>query len=194
VYPWTDVKTLLPLIAGLVGILMFLVFEHRFAKFPLVPLARFCNRTCLLAFTCSCAHGLVLWCLMYYVPIYYEFVKGFDTLKTGVAMLPELLTISFGAAAAGYLVSLTGKYRWMIWQGWATSAVGMGLLPLLSEKSSTASWICLNIPVGIAMGILFGSLQIAVQASIDPDELPIAVTLFIFFRTFGAVSYLPMLM
>lgn len=188
VYSWTDIKTLLPLLSGLVGIFAFLIFEHRYAKHPLVPLSRFSNRTCILAFLCSCAHGLALWCLMYYIPFYYEFVQGFDTIKSGVATLPELLTIVFGAAGAGYVVSWTGKYRWMIWQGWAIAAFGMGILMLLGEKTPTASWIGLNIPIGLGMGFLFGSLQFAIQASVEPEQLPIAVALFMFWRSFGAVS------
>lgn len=70
----------------------------------------------------------------------------------------------------------------------------MGLLLLLNETTSTAGWIGLNTTVGLGMGILFGSLQLAIQAAVTSEELPIAVTLFIFFRTFGAVSHLPRLL
>jgi len=188
VYPWVDVRTLLPLILGVVGITGFLVFERKWANFPLVPLAKFSNRTCILAFVCSFAQGLALWCLMYYIPLYYEFVKGFNPLQSGLATLPEMVTMVFAAAAAGFFVSWTGKYRAVIWYGWATSAVGMGILILLDQSTSTASWILLNIPIGVGMGILSGSLQFAIQASVDPEQLPLAVTLFMFWRSFGAVS------
>lgn len=190
-YPWKHVYTLAPLTTSTLGFAVFVLFELKYAKCPLVPLARFTSRTTVLAFMCACAHGLALWCLMYYVPLYYEFVKGFNTLKTGVAMLPVSLSIVLGATAAGYLVSWTGKYRRMIWLGWTISAVGMGILYLLDEHTSTVKWVGLSIPVGMGMGYLFGSLQFAIQAAVEPQELPLAVTLFMFWRSFGAVSCIP---
>jgi hypothetical protein len=189
VYPWKDVRTLLPLVLGVVGICVFLIFEQWFAKFPLVPLTRFRNRSCLLTFFCTTFHGLVVWCLMYYLPVYYESVKGFGFLKSGLAVLPETLTLVPASIIIGFLVSWTGRYRWAIWLGWALSATGLGLLYLLDESTPTAKWICLNLSAGFGMGILFGAMGFAIQASVDAETVSLAVTLYSFWRAFGAVSF-----
>jgi hypothetical protein len=34
-------------------------------------------------------HGIVLWCLLYFLPLYYEAVKGYTPIVSGVAILPE---------------------------------------------------------------------------------------------------------
>jgi len=187
VYPWKDVRTLVPLILGAVGLAVFIVFEHWFARYPLVPLARFRNRSCLLTFFCTALHGLVLWCLMYYLPVYYESVKGFDAVKSGLAVLPETLTLVPASIMVGLLVGWTGTYRLAIWAGWGLSTAGLGLLLLLDESTPAGKWIGLNVCAGIGMGILFGAMGFAIQASVDAETVSLAVTLYSFWRAFGAV-------
>ncbi|KAH8891544.1 MFS general substrate transporter [Thozetella sp. PMI_491] len=186
VYPWRDVRTLLPLMLGIAGLFVFLFFEWRIAKCPLVPLNRFQNRTCILVFLCTALHGLILWCLMYYLPVYYEAVKDFTALKSGLAVLPETLTIVPASMAIGTLVGWTGRYRWAIWSGWALSTAGLGLLYLLDESTSTVGWIFINMPAGFGIGILFGAMGFAIQAAVDAESVPVAVTLYSFWRAFGA--------
>ena len=188
VHPWTDLHTLLPLCLGTAGLAIFLLFEHRFAKHPLIPLARFHNRTCLLTFLCTALHGLVVWCLMYYLPLYYQAVRGFSALHSGLAVLPETLTIVPASMAVGFLIGRSGRYRWAIWAGWALSAGGMGLLCLLDEHTPVAEWVCLNIPAGLGMGMLFGAMGFPIQAAVESEGVPLAVALFSFSRAFGAVS------
>jgi Na+/melibiose symporter-like transporter len=125
---------------------------------------------------------------MYYLPVYYESVKGLSTVKSGLAVLPETLTITPASIAIGFLISWLGKYRWAIWSGWGLSVAGCGMLYVLDETTPIAKWIGLNITAGIGMGFLFGALGFPIQASVDAKKVPLAVTLFSFWRAFGAVS------
>lgn len=34
-------------------------------------------------------HGIILWSLLYFLPLYYEAVKGYTPIIAGVAILPE---------------------------------------------------------------------------------------------------------
>lgn len=192
VYPWNDAHTLAPLIAGVLGLGFFLIYEQWWARNPLIPLAQFRNRSCLLTFFCAMLHGMALWCIMYYLPVYYESIKGFSSLDSGLAVLPETLTLVPASILIGYLVSWCGSYRWAIWLGWSVSTLGSALLYLLTPSTSKGVWIALNLPVGVGMGLLFGAMGFAVQAAVDPGRVSLAVTLFSFWRSFGAVSSPPM--
>ncbi|OJJ00347.1 hypothetical protein ASPVEDRAFT_884535 [Aspergillus versicolor CBS 583.65] len=186
VYPWDDAHTLAPLIIGVLGLCFFLLYEQYWARNPLIPLAQFQNRTCLLTFFCSMLHGMALWCIMYYLPVYYETIKGFSSLDSGLAVLPETLTLVPASILIGYLVSWSGSYRWAIWLGWAVSTLGSALLYLLAPETSKGAWIALNLPVGAGMGLLFGAMGFAVQAAVDPGRVSLAVALYSFWRSFGA--------
>jgi MFS family permease len=86
---------------------------------------------------------------------------------------------------AGFVITKTGTYKWIIWVGWALSTLGMGLTILLDVNTSISAWIFINIVPGIGFGILFPAVQFQVQAATTNEDMAFAVGLFAFFRTFG---------
>ncbi|KAJ5140880.1 hypothetical protein N7448_004288 [Penicillium atrosanguineum] len=184
-YPWSSWHTLVPLIVGAVGLMVFAYYEHRFAADPIIPPVIFQNRTAIASFIGSVLQGLVLWCALYYLPLYYEAVKEYSPILSGVALFPETFTVAPSGMVAGILISLTGHYRWAIWLGWTLSTIGLGLMCLIKPDTSVAGWIFLNLVSGLGLGLLFPSLGYAVQASAKPKNLAIAVAMFSFFRALG---------
>lgn len=164
----------------------FCAYEVLVASNPMIPFAIFTNRSCVVTFVVTALHGVVLWCLLYYVPLYYEAVKGFTPLESGIAMLPETASLVPASVITGMIITWTGSYRPGIWFGWAVTAAGMGTLYFLDVDTPTAEWVGLNIVVGLGTGTLFGAMGFAVQASVPHDLLATAVTLFSFFRSLGA--------
>lgn len=52
-------------------------------------------------------------------------------------MIPYSLGCSITSAVAGIYVSKSGKYREVLWVGLGTFTIGMGLMTMLDERSST---------------------------------------------------------
>jgi len=165
----------------------FCLYEYFLATYPLIPYIIFQNRSAAVTYVCTTLHGLVLWCLLYYLPLYYEAVKDMSPIDAGVAVLPETLTLVPASVITGLLITRTGSYRWAIWIGWIVTTVGMGLLMLLDVDTSTGKWIGLNLIVGLGTGMLFSAMAFAVQASVNVDSIAAAVCMFSFFRSFGSV-------
>lgn len=184
-YSWSSWRTLVPLIIGVVGLATFDFYEYRFASDPIIPPAIFQNRTATVSFIETILQGLILWCALYYLPLYYEAVKGYSPILAGVALFPQSFTVAPSAMVVGILVTITGHYRWAIWLGWALSTLGMGLLCYIQVDTSVPAWIFLNLVGGLGLGVLFPSLGFAIQASAAPENLAIAVGMFSFFRALG---------
>lgn len=184
-YPWDSWRTLVPLIVGAVGLLVFAFYEYRFATDPIIPPVIFQNRTATASFVGSVLQGLILWCTLYYLPLYYEAVKEYSPILSGVALFPETFTVAPSGMVAGILITVTGHYRWAIWLGWTLSTIGLGLMCLIKSTTSVAGWILLNLVGGLGLGVLFPSLGYAVQASATAENLAIAVAMFSFFRALG---------
>ncbi|KAL4884842.1 major facilitator superfamily domain-containing protein [Aspergillus karnatakaensis] len=184
-YSWSSWRTLVPLIIGAVGIIVFTVYEARYATDPIIPPKIFQNRTASVSFAGSFLQGLVLWCMLYYQPLYYEAVKGYSPIMAGVALFPATFTVAPSAAVVGILVTKFGHYRWAIWLGWFLSTFGLGLLCYMDVDTSIPAWIFINIVPGIGLGLLFPSIGFAIQASATNDTLAIAVGMFSFFRAMG---------
>jgi MFS family permease len=130
-------------------------------------------------------HGLILWCLLYYMPLYYEAVKGYSPIISGVALFPDTFTVAPLAVVTGILITVTGRYRWAVWSGWALTVLGTGLLVLLKVDTTIPAWIFLTMVSGLGLGILFPSMQFSLQAATSNKDMGFAVAMFSFFRTFG---------
>lgn len=184
-YAWDSWRTLVPLIIGLLGLAGFIWYEEHVAQEPLIRLNVFKNRTAIVSYIGTVIHGMVLWCLLYYEPLYYEAVKGYSPIISGVAIFPETFTVAPVSIVAGFLVTITGRYRWALWSGWVLTTFGLGILYLLDTETSVVSWIFLNLACGIGMGLLFPSMAFAIQASSTNADLAFAVAMFSFFRAVG---------
>ncbi len=175
----------MPLILCGAGLVAFVAYEEYFAAEPMIRTRVFKNRTAAVSYFGSFMHGLVLWCSLYYLPLYYEAVHGYSPLIAGVALFPETFTVAPAAMAVGVAVSVTGRYRWAVWTGWFLTTLGGGLLILMDVDTSIPEWIFLNLVFGLGTGFLFPSLALALQAAAMNDDMGYAVTLFAFFRSFG---------
>ncbi|KAL3472597.1 major facilitator superfamily domain-containing protein [Aspergillus californicus] len=164
-YPWDSWHTLVPLIIGIAGLAGFVICEVTIPSRPLIPMQIFQTPTVALNYLACFLHGVILWCILYYLPL--------------------TLTVAPLSAGTAVVVSITGKYRWALWSGWAVSTLGLGLLYLLDAETSVPQWIFITLVPGIGLGILFSSMMLAVQASADPSFLSVTAAMAAFFRTLG---------
>lgn len=184
-YSWSSWRTLVPLIVGVFGLILFVIWGEKFATEPLIPFRVMKNRSAAVNYLGTFLHGLILWCQLYYGPLYYEACKGYSPIISGVALFPQTFTVAPAAVIVGILVAKTGVYRWAIWAGWTFATIGLCLCTLQDVRTPIPGWIFINIASGLGTGMLFPSPMIALQAATPSKDVPSAVTLFTFFRTFG---------
>jgi MFS family permease len=184
-YPWGSWRTLVPLILCGLGLVGFVVYEEYVPSEPLIRMTVFKNRTAAAVFLQNFIHGIVLWGVLFYMPLYYQAVKGMSPIMSGVALLPLSFTVAPAAAFTGITVARTGLYRWAIYSGWFLTAFGTGLLLVLDVHTSTGSWIVLTLIGGLGFGILFPSMAIAVQAASSAEIQAYAATTFTLIRALG---------
>lgn len=184
-YPWASWHTVAPLSASSVGLVLLYVYEERAATNPIIRTSIFKNRNAAAAYICVVIHGMVVVGSLYYLPLYYEAVKGLSPILSGVALFPETFTVAPGAFIVGTAISRTGHYRWAVWSGWAITTLGLGLLYFLDVNTSTVEWVFLNLVVGIGLGFNYSALGVVLQASTSEENMSSAVAMFTFFRLFG---------
>lgn len=184
-YPWDSWRTLVPLIVCGVGMAAFVLHQEFIAKHPLIRTSIFKNLSAAILFLSTIVHGIILWAILYYMPLYYQAVKGMAPILTGVAMFPWTFTVAPASIATGIAIAVTGRYRWANRSGWALTTLGMGLLLLLKVHTTTVSWIFLQLVGGVGTGMLFAGMALAVQASAVAKDQAYAANMFSFFRAFG---------
>jgi len=184
-YPWSSWRTIVPIVFGLLGCIAFFFYEEYVPVEPIVPTTVFKNLTCAVSYINTIIHGIVVIALVFYLPLYYEGVKGFSTTITGVALFPETFTVAPAAVIIGIVVGKVGVYRWAGWSGWTISMLGLGILYLLDVNTTTVQWVFLNLVAGIGTGFLYPAHQFGIQAATSDKDLAAAVSMWSFTRSVG---------
>ena len=184
-FAWSSWRTLVPLILGIFGFLGFLAYESYLAPLPLIPLGIFRHRTALVNYFGTLIQGILLWSLLYYLPLYYEAVKDYSPLIVGIAVFPETFTVTPASIIVGVVVSKTGRYRWAIWSGWLLTILGMGLLYFLTPTTTIPAWIFINMVPGLGLGLLFSCMNMAIQAATGQRDVAFAAAMYVFMRSLG---------
>ncbi|KAL1963468.1 hypothetical protein VTN77DRAFT_8369 [Rasamsonia byssochlamydoides] len=126
----------------------------------------------------------------YYLPIYFQAVKGATPMLSGVYLLPGIISQLFAAVGSGAAVGKLGYYLpWSLASG-MVSAVSNGLLSTFTPSTSTGKWIGYQILMGAGRGIGMQMALIAVQNSLPPALVSISMSLLSFSQTFGGAVFL----
>ena len=189
VYGWGTFHILVPLCLGLFGVLLFTAFEWtpRLCPEPSFPRQIMSNRTSAAALGLTFLHAILAYWTYYFLPIYFQAVKGQSPMRSGVSTLPTFAGGLGFAVLGGVLLSVVGKYKPLQLAGFAAVTVSFGLFSLLDAKSSDAAWVCFQLISVIGGGGLVGILLPAVQAPLDESLVATATGVWSFARYFGCI-------
>ena len=100
----------------------------------------------------------------YFVPLFYQAVRGDSATSSGVSLLPLMLSVVVAAIGCGQVVGRLGSYWWFLLIGPFWLAVGSGLFYTISVNSSSASLIGFQILCGLGIGSVLQNGLLAIQA------------------------------
>lgn len=181
-HPWTSAYTLCLIIFGLLTILLFFLNEWKLARYPIMPLHLFNNRSACAAFASCFLHGFVFIAGAYFLPLYFQTVLSATPLLSGIYLFPFVLSLSFQSAFIGVLIKRTGHYREPIWFGFVFMTLGFGLFIDLDPTANWAKIIIYQIIAGLGVGPNFQSPLIALQSTLKPQDIASATGTFGFVR------------
>ncbi|CAI4218476.1 unnamed protein product [Parascedosporium putredinis] len=118
----------------------------------------------------------------YYLPLYFQGVLGESSLKSGIYILPFVISLSIVSGFIGIIIKATGNYKIGIIVGMLIMTLGVGLFIDLDAHSSMAKIILYQIVAGLGVGPNFQSPLIAFQAGVEPRDIASATTTFAFTR------------
>jgi hypothetical protein len=185
IYQWSSFHIIVPLAVGMLGLVAFLFFEgSMYSQAPTMPLHLFSNRTSLTSFVLTFFHGLLTIAALYFLPVYFQGVLDSTPVRSGVQLLPTILSLVPFAAIGGTILAKFGRYRPIHHAGFAMM-IGFGLLSLLDENSSTATWVIFQIIEAGGAGMVVPILLPAVLAPLTEADTALATATWSFLRAFG---------
>ncbi|KAI1115295.1 MFS general substrate transporter [Nemania sp. NC0429] len=188
VFPWNSANTIVPLVVGGVGWIMFHVWEStRFCRNPIVPSRLFTNRTSAAGFFLAFDGGMLLFWIIWFLPVYFQGVRGDRPLISGVHQLPFNLFFVPAYIAAGIAVAKTGKYRPYHFAGFALASIGVGLFTLLGPHTNTAAWVFFQIFAAVGLGVNMTAVLPAIQSALEESDVAMVTSMYAFSDNFGRI-------
>lgn len=169
-FPWDSPKVICLIVLGTLMIGFFLFSEKHLAKYPLIPLSMFKNWSNNATFLVAFAHSMVSIAAEYYLPLYFQSVKQASPLRSGILILPMMVTEAAVDIMVGVLIHQTGRYREIIWAGVTLMTLGTGLYISFRTDTSVAKIIGFEIIGGIGTALLFQAPTIAIQNTVSQAD------------------------
>ncbi|KAH8904951.1 DNA repair protein RAD50 [Coniochaeta sp. PMI_546] len=186
--PWSSPKVLVPLIIGLIGLALFMLFETTpVVKEPVIPPRLFKSRTTSAIFAATFLNSALLYWYLFFLPVYFQAVLGSSPEQAGINLLPAILVAIPGAVVAVLLLSKFGRYKPLHLAGFAICTLGAGLLTLMDEHSSQAQYIIYQSVAAVGSGMVLNTLLPAVQAQMDEGDQAATTAAWSFIRSFGSI-------
>ena len=170
---WTDISALLPIIAGLLVLVGFFLWERRLSLLPggqpLVDLALFRSAAFTWGVILAATAGLAMIGVLFTMPQFFQGVQGADAMGSGLRLLPLIAGLIVGAVPADRLARLVGA-KLTVALGFALLAAGLLLGATTGVGSSgafIAAWMAL---VGAGMGFAMATSASAALSELSQER------------------------
>lgn len=184
-FPWDSATTVCLLVFGILLVALFLVYEWKVPKYPVIPVRLFHHRNNVACYALGFTHAFTFMSGSYWLPLYFQGVLGANSLLSGVYLLPYVLALSFVSAAAGIFIKKTGQYKLVIVAGMVVTVIGFGLFIDLEPRANWVKIIIFSIVAGTGIGPNFQAPLIALQTNVEPRDIGSATSTFSFIRQLG---------
>ncbi|KAI0435669.1 efflux pump antibiotic resistance protein [Xylaria telfairii] len=184
-YPWDSARVIGPIIAFVVLLAAFVYNQFRRADAAALPLRIIKRRTVIGGFlfiTFANSTGNVL---EYYLPTYYQTVRGYSPARSGYMMFPIIIGATIGSLVHGAGTSTFGHYAPFMLFASVVMPVASGLITTFKIDTGLVKLILYPALSGLAYGIGFAGPQNAVQTVLPADDVPLGLSIMLFAQSFG---------
>ncbi|KFY10184.1 hypothetical protein V491_07779 [Pseudogymnoascus sp. VKM F-3775] len=189
-YSWNSATIIGLFCGGFATAIVFLGWEYRVGDKAMIPFSMLKVR----AVWASCVANMFFYGTMlifsYYIPIYFQSVKGVSPAISGVYMLPAIISQMIASVVCGVLVGRVGYYLpFMVISG-ILAAISSGLIAAFTPSTTVGQWIGYQILSGAGRGLGMQIAIVAVQNVLPPEKIPVGMSTLVFCQIFGGAVFL----
>lgn len=134
--------------------------------------------------------GSCMMTVVYYLPLWFQAIKGVNAIHSGFMVLPLILSLVAGSIIGGALVQRIGYYTPFMYFGTIMMSVGSGLLTTFTTSTNHSKWIGYQVILGLGIGTSFQQANLAVQTVLPHRDVPTGSALIFFFQTLGGSIFI----
>lgn len=189
-YEWKNARIIALFVVFGILILVFLGIQVWKQEQATVPPRVIKNRTVWSSAFFGALLGGAFFVMVYYLPLWFQAIKGVSAVKSGIMNLPMILGLVVISMIAGVSVSLIGYYVPFMILSSIFMSVGAGLLTTLEVDTNHPKWIGYQFIFGAGVGFGMQQTLIAVQAALPTVDIPIGTAIMMFSQTLGGALFI----
>ncbi|KAL6828100.1 major facilitator superfamily domain-containing protein [Trichoderma camerunense] len=140
-----------------------------------------------LLYICASAINTSAFVPIYYIPLYFQFTRGDDAIKSAVRLLPMIVTLSALILCNGHLMSKFSYFQPWYTAGSVLTVIGGALLYRITPQTSSASVYGFEVLVGAGTGCFVQAGYAVIQAVVSPTDLAYAIS-FMMLAQLGGIA------
>ncbi|ESZ93689.1 MFS multidrug transporter [Sclerotinia borealis F-4128] len=185
IVPWNHPLVYVSLPLSLASLLGFIYIELYLASEPIIPVRLLANRTVVAACLTNWFVTMVIFMILFYVPLYYQ-VRGESTTAAGMRLIPQSIGASIGSLGSGIIMNRTGKYKSISLITLTMLVIGTALLSTLNSNSPDwPIYIYLTL-TGIGYGATLTTTLLAIISAVSHDHHSVITSASYAFRSTGS--------
>ncbi|KAE8349168.1 major facilitator superfamily domain-containing protein [Aspergillus coremiiformis] len=188
-YGWANARVIVLLVVTAVLLSAFTWQEQKKGEHALLPRRIVRHRSIVAGMWFSLCNNSTLSVFEYYMPTYFQVIRGASATGSGVLSLPIAISVPLAVLCGSSATSLLGYYTpFMIITG-ILAPIAAGLLTTLSATQSLVSLICYQALLGVGTGLGFQGPQVAAQTVLSAEDSPMGIAVIIFAQNFGPALF-----
>ncbi|MCJ1306389.1 MFS sugar transporter [Agyrium rufum] len=188
-YEWSSARIIVLFILFGVLIIGFLVVQWWKGENATVP-PRIMNQRSMIgcALFAICLGG-AFFIQIYYLPIWFQAIKGTTATESGIRNLPLILGQVIASVLAGVLITNLGYYTPFLYGSVVLMSIGGGLITTFQVSTGHAEWIGYQVIFGLGTGLGFQQPILAAQTVLKLEDVSIGVACLLFIQLLGGALF-----
>ncbi|KAK9480981.1 major facilitator superfamily domain-containing protein [Lipomyces japonicus] len=186
IFAWNSALVISFLCIGGVAFLIFLYVEWKVSLLPMVPFRLLKNSICSALYIQIFFSGCMYYAQMNLVPVYYQVVMDYSVIVSAALTIPMVAIQAMTSVITGFIMTLTGKYGYIIAFGYFSLTVGTAIQlgTFTKNLNKGAAIVALGLQ-GIGIGCTFQPSLVALQANSAKADRAIVISVRGLIRAFG---------
>ncbi|KAJ6615515.1 MFS transporter [Mycena sp. CBHHK59/15] len=189
-YPWKNARIIALFVVFGVLISIFIAIQIWKQDEATVPPRILKQRSIMSAAWFALCLGSSFFVLVYFLPIWFQAIKGVSAVKSGIDNLPMILSLVISSLVAGGIITVVGYYTPFMILSTVLMSVGAGLLSTFTVNTGHAHWIGYQIIFGFGVGFGMQQAIMASQTVLDLKDIPTGTSLIMFMQTLGGALFI----
>lgn len=189
-YSWSNGRIIALLVVFAVLFAVFLFVQRWKGDTATVPGRIFFNRSIIAATWFNFFHGGAMMVMIYFLPVWFQAIKGASAVESGIMNLPMLLGTVIASVAAGVLTKKTGYYtQWMIMYS-ILAPIGAGLISTFNINTNHSMWIGYQALFGLGLGLGMMQASVAAQTVLPRRDVSTGASIMMFSMLLGGTVFI----